>query len=57
MDHMLAALAKTFKSPVVDTIQSLPQHQQVSYITIDLLISGTSGSQVLICLQHAYENL
>jgi len=31
MDHMIAALSKTFKSPIVDTIQSLPQHQQVSY--------------------------
>ncbi|CAG7875091.1 unnamed protein product [Brassica rapa] len=29
MDHMVAALAKTFKCPVVDTIQALPQHQQV----------------------------
>lgn len=32
MDHMTAALSKTFMSPVVDTIQTLPQHQQVSYI-------------------------
>ena len=53
MDHMVAALAKTFKCPVVDTIQALPQHQQVSYITVDLLISGTSGSQILTCLHHA----
>ncbi|EFH68650.1 hypothetical protein ARALYDRAFT_311790 [Arabidopsis lyrata subsp. lyrata] len=29
MDHMAAALSKTFKSPVVETIQSLPQHQQI----------------------------
>ncbi|KAL0318747.1 UNVERIFIED_CONTAM: Cell division control protein 6B, partial [Sesamum angustifolium] len=28
IDHVAAALSKTFKSPVVDTIQSLPQHQQ-----------------------------
>ncbi|KAL9238700.1 hypothetical protein vseg_013089 [Gypsophila vaccaria] len=27
--HMALALAKTFKSPVVETIQSLPQHQQI----------------------------
>lgn len=26
---MALALAKTFKSAIVDTIQSLPQHQQV----------------------------
>lgn len=29
LDHMAVALSKTFKSPIVDTIQSLPQHQQV----------------------------
>uniref|UniRef100_A0A7N0U3E2 Cdc6 C-terminal domain-containing protein n=1 Tax=Kalanchoe fedtschenkoi TaxID=63787 RepID=A0A7N0U3E2_KALFE len=29
IDHMAAALSKTFKSPVVDTIQSLPHHQQI----------------------------
>ncbi|GLT27255.1 hypothetical protein SLA2020_022690 [Shorea laevis] len=29
IDHMAAALSKTFRSPVVDTIQSLPQHQQI----------------------------
>lgn len=38
MDHMIAALSKTFKSPVVDTIQSLPQHQQVSSILTHRLI-------------------
>ncbi|GLT27259.1 hypothetical protein SLA2020_022710 [Shorea laevis] len=30
IDHMAAALSKTFRSPVVDTIQSLPQHQLVT---------------------------
>ncbi|KAL3615630.1 AAA ATPase [Castilleja foliolosa] len=29
IDHVAAALSKTFKSTVVDTIQSLPQHQQI----------------------------
>ncbi|GLT48779.1 hypothetical protein SLA2020_223800 [Shorea laevis] len=29
IDHMAAALSKTFRSPAVDTIQSLPQHQQI----------------------------
>ncbi|KAL6200312.1 hypothetical protein ACLB2K_030094 [Fragaria x ananassa] len=29
IDHMAVALSKTFKSPVVDTIQCLPQHQQI----------------------------
>ncbi|VVA32123.1 PREDICTED: cell division [Prunus dulcis] len=27
--HMAAALSKTYKSPVVDTVQCLPQHQQI----------------------------
>ncbi|KAE8705617.1 Cell division control protein 6-like protein [Hibiscus syriacus] len=29
IDHMALALAKTFRSRIVDTIQSLPQHQQI----------------------------
>ncbi|PRQ55735.1 hypothetical protein RchiOBHm_Chr1g0327861 [Rosa chinensis] len=29
IDHMDVALSKTFKSPVMDTIQCLPQHQQI----------------------------
>ncbi|XP_057831585.2 cell division control protein 6 homolog B [Cryptomeria japonica] len=29
IDHMARALARTFRSAVVDTIQSLPQHQQI----------------------------
>ncbi|KAJ4700935.1 Cell division control protein [Melia azedarach] len=29
VDHMALALSNTFKSPVVDTIQSLPLHQQI----------------------------
>ncbi|KAI3764732.1 hypothetical protein L2E82_14745 [Cichorium intybus] len=29
VDHMATALSKAYKSPIVDTIQSLPQHQQV----------------------------
>ncbi|CAK7331276.1 unnamed protein product [Dovyalis caffra] len=29
IDHMAVALSKAFRSPIVDTIQSLPQHQQI----------------------------
>ncbi|XP_076910681.1 cell division control protein 6 homolog B-like [Bidens hawaiensis] len=29
VDHMAIALSKAYKSPIVDTIQSLPQHQQI----------------------------
>lgn len=48
MDHMAAALSKTFKSPVVETIQSLPQHQQVSYIV-------QSFSKLQQCLKNFYD--
>ncbi|KAM7260228.1 hypothetical protein ACFE04_015969 [Oxalis oulophora] len=37
IDHMAAALSRTFRSPIVDTIQSLPLHQQVCcYYTVVL---------------------
>ncbi|KDP46516.1 hypothetical protein JCGZ_08488 [Jatropha curcas] len=29
IDHMAVALSKAYRSPIVDTIQSLPQHQQI----------------------------
>nr|GEZ39305.1 cell division control protein 6 homolog B-like isoform X1 [Tanacetum cinerariifolium] len=29
VDHMAIALLRAYKSPIVDTIQSLPQHQQI----------------------------
>ncbi|XP_076916107.1 cell division control protein 6 homolog B-like [Bidens hawaiensis] len=29
VDHMAFALSRAYKSPIVDTIQSLPQHQQI----------------------------
>ncbi|KAJ0902192.1 putative Cell division protein Cdc6/18 [Helianthus annuus] len=29
VDHMAIALSRAYKSPIVDTIQSLPQHQQI----------------------------
>lgn len=31
---MAIALSKAYRSPIVDTIQSLPQHQQVNRILI-----------------------
>ncbi|PKI32248.1 hypothetical protein CRG98_047334 [Punica granatum] len=36
IDHMALALSRTFRSPAVDTIQSLPQHQQLykSYLEV-----------------------
>ncbi|XAR60725.1 hypothetical protein NMG60_11034208 [Bertholletia excelsa] len=34
VDHMAIALSKTYSSPIVDTIQSLPQHQQIILCSI-----------------------
>ncbi|KAF5757046.1 hypothetical protein HanRHA438_Chr17g0832001 [Helianthus annuus] len=31
VDHVAIALSRAYKSPIVDTIQSLPQHQQVPF--------------------------
>ncbi|WZZ56743.1 hypothetical protein YC2023_056850 [Brassica napus] len=41
IDHMATALSKTFKSPVVDTIQSLPQHQQIIICSAAKAFRGT----------------
>lgn len=38
---MATALSKTFKSPVVDTIQSLPQHQQIIICSAAKAFRGT----------------
>ncbi|KAL4610219.1 hypothetical protein ACB092_08G035700 [Castanea dentata] len=40
LDHMVVALSKTYKSPIVDTIQSLPQHQQILLCSAVKLFRG-----------------
>ncbi|KAB1227731.1 hypothetical protein CJ030_MR1G028878 [Morella rubra] len=40
LDHMAVALSKTYKSPIVDTIQSLPQHQQIALCSAVKLFRG-----------------
>ena len=37
---MAVALSKTYKSPVVETIQSLPQHQQIILCSAVKLFRG-----------------
>ncbi|GER40170.1 cell division control 6 [Striga asiatica] len=58
IDHVAAALSKTFSSPVVDTIQSLPQHQQMILCSAvklfrkgkkDTTISELNKSYVDVC--------
>ncbi|KAF9605260.1 hypothetical protein IFM89_015152 [Coptis chinensis] len=39
--HMTLALSRTFKSTIVDTIQSLPQHQQIVLCSMVKLFRGT----------------
>ncbi|OMO90462.1 hypothetical protein COLO4_19124 [Corchorus olitorius] len=54
IDHMALALSKTFRSPIVDTIQSLPQHQQVAVKFFrggkkDTTVGELSKSYIEIC--------
>ncbi|KAL5974481.1 AAA ATPase [Asimina triloba] len=46
VDHMALALSKTFKSVIVDTIQLLPQHQQISFFVIKTVCDITLCSTV-----------
>ncbi|XP_010510455.1 PREDICTED: cell division control protein 6 homolog isoform X2 [Camelina sativa] len=54
MDHMLAALSKTFKSPVVDTIQSLPQHQQIIVCSAAKAFRGSKKDRTIAELNKLY---
>ncbi|KAL7264313.1 hypothetical protein ACSBR1_002292 [Camellia fascicularis] len=40
VDHMAIALSKTYRSPIMDTIQSLPQHQQIILCSAVKLFRG-----------------
>ncbi|KAL0723771.1 hypothetical protein Bca4012_038370 [Brassica carinata] len=54
IDHMSAALSKTFKSPVVDTIQSLPQHQQITMCSAAKAFRGTKKDATVGELNKLY---
>ncbi|CAA7392667.1 unnamed protein product [Spirodela intermedia] len=45
-DHMDNALSKAFRAPVVDTIQSLPQHQQIILCALVRLLRSRKTSTV-----------
>ncbi|GFZ13298.1 cell division control, Cdc6 [Actinidia rufa] len=50
VDHMAVALSKTYRSPIVDTIQSLPQHQQLCAIDghhKNLVVASIDGPQAV----------
>ncbi|KAG8379273.1 hypothetical protein BUALT_Bualt07G0071400 [Buddleja alternifolia] len=54
IDHVAAALSKTFKSPVVETIQSLPQHQQIILCSAVKFFRGGKKDTTLGELNKSY---
>ncbi|CAA7038058.1 unnamed protein product [Microthlaspi erraticum] len=54
LDHMVFALSKTFKSPVVDTIQSLPQHQQIIVCSAAKAFRGSKKDRTIAELNKLY---
>ncbi|KAG9142000.1 hypothetical protein Leryth_009365 [Lithospermum erythrorhizon] len=56
-DHVAAALSKAFKSPVVDTIQSLPQHQQLILCSAVKLFRGKKKDSTVGELNKFYTDV
>ncbi|XP_024401767.1 cell division control protein 6 homolog B isoform X2 [Physcomitrium patens] len=54
IDHMAKALARTFRSPVVETIQNLPQHQQMVLCSAVRLFRRAKKDATLGELNKAY---
>ncbi|CAI9099703.1 OLC1v1036563C1 [Oldenlandia corymbosa var. corymbosa] len=54
VDHMALALSKAYKSPVVDTIQSLPQHQQIILCSAVKLFCGRKKKDTTISELNKY---
>ncbi|XP_024026720.1 cell division control protein 6 homolog B [Morus notabilis] len=54
IDHMAVALSKTFKSQVVDTIQSLPHHQQIILCSAVKLFRGGKKDTTIGELNKSY---
>ncbi|KAF8116060.1 hypothetical protein N665_0023s0038 [Sinapis alba] len=54
INHMVAALSKIFKSPVVDTIQSLPQHQQIIVCSAAKAFRGSKKDSSIAELNKLY---
>ncbi|KAK1270827.1 hypothetical protein QJS04_geneDACA007561 [Acorus gramineus] len=55
-DHMAMALSKAFKSPVVETIQSLPQHQQIILCTAAKCYQQGKKEMTVAELNKAYSD-
>ncbi|CAN1175597.1 Cell division control protein 6 homolog B [Linum perenne] len=54
VDHMAAALSKAFASPLVDTIQSLPQHQQIILCSAVKFFRGGKKDTIVGELNKSY---
>ncbi|XP_061340641.1 cell division control protein 6 homolog B-like [Gastrolobium bilobum] len=54
VDHMALALSKTYRSPVVDTIQSLPHHQQIILCSLVKQFRGAKKDAILGELYKSY---
>ncbi|CAL5334026.1 unnamed protein product [Camellia sinensis] len=54
VDHMAIALSKTYRSPIMDTIQSLPQHQQIILCSAVKLFRGGKKDTTIGELSKSY---
>ncbi|OIT33836.1 PREDICTED: cell division control protein 6 homolog B-like [Nicotiana attenuata] len=54
VDHVAIALSKAYRSPVVDTIQSLPQHQQIILCSAVKLFRGKKKDATIGELNISY---
>ncbi|EYU41445.1 hypothetical protein MIMGU_mgv11b022743mg [Erythranthe guttata] len=57
IDHVAAALSRTYKSSVVDTIQSLPQHQQIILCSAVKLFRGGKKDTTIGELNKSYTDV
>ncbi|GMH12231.1 hypothetical protein Nepgr_014072 [Nepenthes gracilis] len=57
VDHMAAALSNTYRSPTVETIQSLPQHQQIILCSTVKLFRGGKKATTIGELNKSYEDM
>ncbi|KAF1863720.1 hypothetical protein Lal_00030807 [Lupinus albus] len=57
IDHMALSLSKTYRSPVVDTIQSLPLYQQIVLCSSMKHFCGTKKDTILGELYKSYTSI
>ncbi|KAI4306626.1 hypothetical protein L6164_029887 [Bauhinia variegata] len=57
IDHMTRALSKTYRSPLVDTIQSLPHHQQIILCSSMKHFRGVKKDTILGELYKSYMDI